>query len=329
MIYSMKDKLVSVIIPTYNRAHFLRETMNSVWNQTHRPIEMIVVDDGSTDDTQEVVTDWIASHSSDNFDAKYVYQENQGAPVARNRGAHLAQGQYLMFLDSDDLLTQNVLQSLAIILRKSSAGLGACPWMFIEKKGTDWVEKEGIPLGNQNSDLLKRWLCGWYIPPCALLWKTPVYQRTGGWDESLSANQDGDLVVRYLLGDGRIAFSDEGKSLYRKHPDTISVSEKVTMETLRSREKVLDKVHDQLQELDKFGEYKHELATAYYMLACKAYFHNFREYGDHLYYEKLKVVDHSYQTSNRIHSVLEQIFGPYYKEQIHRLVNYLLPGRSV
>jgi glycosyltransferase involved in cell wall biosynthesis len=89
---------VSVIIPTYNRAHLICEAINSVINQDVQDceVEIIVVDDGSTDQTRQVVYGL-------NQDVKYIYQENQGVGAARNRGIQVAEGEWLAFLDSDDL----------------------------------------------------------------------------------------------------------------------------------------------------------------------------------------------------------------------------------
>ena len=87
---------VSVIIPTYNRAQVVGEAIDSVLSQTYNDLELIVVDDGSQDETRSVV-------SSYNSQVTYLHQEHQGVSAARNRGIELARGKYLSFLDSDDL----------------------------------------------------------------------------------------------------------------------------------------------------------------------------------------------------------------------------------
>ncbi|NOQ85501.1 MAG: glycosyltransferase, partial [Deltaproteobacteria bacterium] len=87
---------VSVIIPTYNRAHTLREAIDSVLSQSYNDLELIIVDDGSTDETKVIVSSYIPKLA-------YIYQERQGVSAARNRGIKHAQGDYISFLDSDDL----------------------------------------------------------------------------------------------------------------------------------------------------------------------------------------------------------------------------------
>ncbi len=97
----MKQPYFSIIIPTYNRANFIAKTINSVLNQTFTNFELIVVDDGSTDNTEEVVKN-IKDHR-----IKYYKKKNEERAVARNFGAKKASGEYITFLDSDDLFYEN------------------------------------------------------------------------------------------------------------------------------------------------------------------------------------------------------------------------------
>ena len=103
--------VVSVIIPTYNRAKYVSDALDSVWAQSYRPVEVIVVDDGSTDDTRAVVDEWKRSHQEDRFKLSYRYQENAGAPAARNHGLRVASGRWIKFLDSDDVLHSDALKT--------------------------------------------------------------------------------------------------------------------------------------------------------------------------------------------------------------------------
>src|SRR5208283_2367398 len=92
----MNDPLVSVVIPTYNCGRYICETVESALGQTYSPVEIIVVDDGSTDDTRERLTTY-------GDRVRYIYQQNTGPAVARNRGVQDAQGDWIAFLDADDL----------------------------------------------------------------------------------------------------------------------------------------------------------------------------------------------------------------------------------
>ena len=96
---SSSEALVSVIMPTYNCGSFIVESLNSVLTQTHRNLEVYVIDDGSTDDTESIVREIINTDRR----VKYVYQNNSGSCVARNNGIARASGRYISLLDSDDI----------------------------------------------------------------------------------------------------------------------------------------------------------------------------------------------------------------------------------
>jgi len=106
----MQYPKVSAIIPTYNRAHFIAEAIQSVLDQTFTDFEVIVVDDGSTDNTKQIVNSFKDSR------IKYIYQENQGVCVARNAGINASNGEYIIFIDSDDMLIENAIANEAMIL---------------------------------------------------------------------------------------------------------------------------------------------------------------------------------------------------------------------
>ena len=128
--------LVTVIIPTYNRADFIVEAIESVFKQYYRPIQLIVVDDGSTDDTRTIIRNWIESKVSDNeFVINYIYQENKGAPAARNLGLIHSNGEFIQFLDSDCLLLPKKISTQVRMLRKSDVDFCYCM--------TNWVDADG------------------------------------------------------------------------------------------------------------------------------------------------------------------------------------------
>ncbi len=111
--------LVSVIIPTYNRAPLIAETLDSVQGETYRPIEVLVVDDGSTDNTRQVVQGWKDRFAGEaRLRVRYLRQENSGAPAARNRGLVESHGEFIQFLDSYDLLHPGKLSAQVRAMRE-------------------------------------------------------------------------------------------------------------------------------------------------------------------------------------------------------------------
>ena len=115
----MNDKTAffSIVIPAYNYAHFLPETVESVIQQTYSHYEIIIINDGSTDNTEEVVQNLISKNS--NTAIKYLYQDNSGLSATRNNGAKIASGDYIFFLDSDDKLLPDALEILHKTINKN------------------------------------------------------------------------------------------------------------------------------------------------------------------------------------------------------------------
>ena len=120
---------VSVVITCYNHAHYLPEAIQSVLSQSYQPIEIIVVDDGSTDNTREVATGF--------NEVRYIYQPNKGLPAARNTGMAASTGEYLVFLDADDwLLTDAIATNLKYFGTREEIGLVSGAYIkFFEKSG--------------------------------------------------------------------------------------------------------------------------------------------------------------------------------------------------
>lgn len=122
--------MVSVIIPAYNREHTILESVNSVLNQTYSDLELIVVDDGSSDGTRKIL------EGINDKRLRYVYQDNAGACVARNSGIESAKGEYIAFHDSDDLWLSTKLEKQMKIFEKYNADIVFCKLNYKRKSGT-------------------------------------------------------------------------------------------------------------------------------------------------------------------------------------------------
>jgi hypothetical protein len=190
--------LVSVIVPTFNRSRLLLEAVDSVWKQTYRPVELLVVDDGSTDNTREVMDKWRCEHANDaNFRVHFFFQENAGAPAARNWGLIESRGEYIQFLDSDDLLLPERLALIVSSFEKSSydyvyAGFEIFCGTCGEILNRIVPEPTGDPL-----ELFCRgrlWVNTW-----GFAWRRSMAERVGLWDTSLDVCQDLDYCIRTLL----------------------------------------------------------------------------------------------------------------------------------
>src|ERR687898_2841653 len=179
--------LVTVVIPCYNQAHFLGEAIESVLSQSYPNFEILVVDDGSTDDTSEVATRYPR--------VRCIRQENQGLSGARNTGIGHARGEYLVFLDADDRLLPEALEA-------GGRELGAHPECAFVSGRCDNIGPDGSPLppparlhveGDHYLALLRR--C--YIwPPAVVMFRRWVFEAVGGFDTSLRGSEDYEMYLR-------------------------------------------------------------------------------------------------------------------------------------
>lgn len=178
----------SVIIPTYNRQHLFEIALNSVLNQTYKDFEVIIVDDGSTDQTSEVIRNLVDTR------IKYLYQENRGVSHARNRGLEISNGKFMAFLDSDDRWVPQKLHIVNELIKQH-------PQVSIFH--TDEIWYKGGRLLNQKKKHKKP--SGYVylkaLPQCCIGMSTSVVKREvleniGLFDESLPACEDYDFWLR-------------------------------------------------------------------------------------------------------------------------------------
>lgn len=207
--------LVSVVIPTYNRSRLLVEALDSVAIQTYRPIEILVVDDGSTDGTEAHVRSWIREQADDPcLTVEYICQKNQGPSAARNRGLLHSQGEYIQFLDSDDQLHAERFAAHVKRLRKlpSKAFVFSDIAPLTEEEGS---RKTVVDEWERSKTRLKN------IPnsACRCTYTRDLVRAVGPWNESIPLWEDWEYSVR--LASLRVPFSYLGVPLYlrRMHPE--------------------------------------------------------------------------------------------------------------
>jgi glycosyltransferase involved in cell wall biosynthesis len=202
---------ISVIIPTYNRADLVHEAIQSVLDQQRVDLELIVIDDGSTDDTAAVVT----HHLSDRR-LRYVRQANQGRSRARNHGAQLARSQYLAFLDSDDRLVPAALAEHWRVLSNSPA-----PGATIG--GYEIVDERRLRLGErrpwEEGELtLSAWLFNCFGLPGSAVVARSWFEQVGGFDPQCEIAEDWDLFLRLAYAGCPMAWVTANVCAYRQHP---------------------------------------------------------------------------------------------------------------
>ena len=184
---------VSVVIPTYNMAHFLSEAIESVLQQSFRDFEIIVVDDGSTDNTSEVMAQFSSR-------VKYVRRENGGPSAACNGGDDIAQGRYLLFLDADDTLMEGALEKAVSVMDGApQAGFcyGQVRYMDVDGKELklvhEWPERSGLVTARQ---IMLELVNLHFILPSAAFFRRDCFREVGRFDESLGYSEDTELFAR-------------------------------------------------------------------------------------------------------------------------------------
>lgn len=205
---------VSVIVPTYNGESFVRETLESVLAQTWRDFELIVCDDGSTDGTLAILDEYAGR-------LRVVRQANQGVAAARNHAALEARGEYLAFLDHDDLWEPHLLATLVPILdaRADCAMVYADAWI-IDSAG-HVRGKRGSFLAYASGDVFDPLLLGNFIPVETTLLRASVFRELSGCDVSLRYLEDYELCLR-VARRGPVAFHPEPLARYRIHERNLS-----------------------------------------------------------------------------------------------------------
>ena len=209
------EGLVSVIIPNYNHAQYLGEAIQSVLNQDYQNFEIIVVDDGSTDNSQEVITSF-------GNRVQYIWQENRGLSAARNTGIRAAKGDFIGVLDADDKYEPNFMSTLVSILVENPDADGVyCGYQFVDHLDNPLPQREArlIP-ANQ---LYKALVDGNFLVPESVLVRRHCYENIGFFDETLSACEDLDMWLR-ITHQYNIKGTNRVLTRHRISPDSMSTN---------------------------------------------------------------------------------------------------------
>lgn len=208
----MFNSLVSLIIPVYNREYFLNECLISIYKQTYRPIEVIVVDDGSSDKSINIALNFKKQFSSEIFFVEIIKQKNQGANYARNNGFKNSKGEYIQFLDSDDLLLPNKIKNQISELNNGFDIVYSKAQFFRDDIGLI-IKFWGREFNARSSDFFE---FPWQTM-CAI-YRKDIIKKYGLWREDLNLNDDWEFSLRYVLNCYKqIFFLNEVSSLYRDH----------------------------------------------------------------------------------------------------------------
>ena len=206
-----KQPQVSVIIPAYNSAKYISDAIASVLAQTYTDYEIILIDDGSTDNTEAVVAPYLKQ-------IRYFKQSNQGVSAARNRGIYLARGEFVAFLDADDLIMPHKLEQQAEIMEQPEIGIVNSGFRLITEDGEEISDTErwhSIP------ELTPEvWLMQKPVLPSAMMFRRDWLLQVGGFDPRFFASEDVELVLRMAIEGCQSVWHKKVTTYYRQHEDS-------------------------------------------------------------------------------------------------------------
>jgi len=201
-----RENLVSVIIPAYNAASFLPHAVASIDRQDYHPLEIIVVDDGSTDNTADVARS-LPSVS------RYIHQQNQGPSAARNRGLKLAEGEFIAFLDADDQWPTGKLELQIGRLR-------AEPQLDVVLGRIQYISLPGAEAIDIAFETEERTLT--HVHLGSGVYRRGVFERVGLFEESLRYSEDVDWFMRAREEDISMVILEDVTLLYQLHPGNMT-----------------------------------------------------------------------------------------------------------
>lgn len=204
----MSRPLVSIIIPCFNAAPYVGEAIESALRQTYKPTEVIVVDDGSTDDSLTVIR---------SFEGRIRWETgpHRGASAARNRGLSLSQGEFIQFLDSDDVLVQNKIEIQVERLIQYGTNWVACGWYYMNQP------QQPVRIPAPDTDPLL-FVLNHKLPIEAPLHRRTALEQAGGFREDLPCAQEFELHLRLAIHNTPLPFVPQPLFAIRSVPDSVS-----------------------------------------------------------------------------------------------------------
>lgn len=325
------EKLVSIIIPCFNAQRWLAEAIDSCLKQTYPHIEIIVVDDGSTDKSLDIIKSY-------KDQIIWVSGPNRGGNYARNKGFTLSKGKYIQYLDADDYILPEKIATQVQALEKMAGDVAYSDWRYKKHlpDGTSYLEE--VEICGPKKDFLESLLSNdQWVPLVGLLFTREAVINKGVWDESLKAAQDRDFLVTIAINGGKFVYQSGCHSIYRRHDD-ITVSTSCRLRWLNSHSQVMEKAEKKLSKLGKLSpNYRQALAKAYFYFARDYLYGSFPGIDHDKYLRFLQSVDKAlvlfpeFKSSNRstAHYLIQKLFGCRWAEIVtYYLTRVKLPIHS-
>ncbi|MEZ4801895.1 MAG: glycosyltransferase family 2 protein [Gelidibacter sp.] len=262
---------VSVIIPCYNSIKFISETLDSVFKQTYPAIEIIVVDDNSTDGSFE----YLQSVENSNF--KVIKNNKKGACAARNYGFEVSTGDYIQYLDADDLLSVDKIEKQIDALQNTQTSVAVCNTKhFYDTIDQGKITDQDYLFTTSDTKFFLLNLYGAQGAPNMVqtsAWLTPreLVKLAGPWDENLSKDQDGEFFCRVVSKASKVIYVPNVLNYYRKHVKGQNIANQKQKIHLESQLKAVDSKYVQLKSLEDTKAFNAAFSLQYKWIAINAY----------------------------------------------------------
>ena len=316
--------LVSVIIPLFNAEEYIAQTIESVLNQTYQNIEIIIINDGSTDKGLMVAKQY------ERTNVLIFSQENKGASAARNYGLRESNGDYIQFLDADDLMSSNKIEEQVNIIKVDNTKISVCPIIHffdgetLEGKSIDneWYHSD---FDNPADFLFELYgggsREGGMIQPNSWLIHRSVIDKSGFWNENLTLDDDGEFFCRVILASSGIRCAEKAINYYRKFKENKSLSSLSNSVAIKSAYLSLNMKAKHLSEYATHIKYKKAFSRAYHRLAVQT-FPEFRDISADCQknVELLGGTDHEVILGGKGIEFIKQLFG----WKVARLLQYYI-----
>lgn len=212
-------RLVSIIVPTFNHGAFISETLSSVLEQKYDHWECIIVNDGSTDNTEDICR----SFQKQDARFQYFFKENNGLATTRNQGLKMAKGDFIQLLDSDDLLAPDKLKNQLDVFQnypQCDIVYSGYACFYDGHFNEQWTYSRVELKNDTMRDFVLNWERGLSIPIHCFMYRKSCFERWGRFDERFSrGKEDWDIHIRFALHGARFHFLPGATAYYRVHHD--------------------------------------------------------------------------------------------------------------
>lgn len=191
----------SIVIPVLNRASLIPRTLDSIRRQSYRPIRVIIVDNGSSDDSIDVAEKWRDTYADKDLTIDIVSEKRRGACAARNAGLKLVESRYMAFFDSDDTMTPNLVEEAVSALKNANTGNPLVAW-----KARLHIDGKTRILAAPHRNPLRNHLFHSILSTQRMAATTDLFRRAGAWNENLSCWNDWEFSTRILLLNPKLIF---------------------------------------------------------------------------------------------------------------------------